>query len=485
MNENLTSRDILQAWALPIMASLVVAAVLIVERTQLDWTVQCSALGPNACWNAPFNELFAWLPVAITFGAFHIWGARRLLPAPAATSDLLIRALAVGLFVAVNLLPAPGFYLLLVGVGAAFVITLTVVGVFVAPAVGALASGFVAGLLLGVLAGPSLKSLPWRGWRTLLWGYGLGGALGALVLALGQIAFDPAFANTFGLDMPWLTALGTLGTVLVVGVTTSLLAWRGWLRAGLLPPVPRPAPTAFAWPMGLAAMLIVPAHVMIAEKHTLFRRDGMPLPVLANLLRGGKPAPPTTLTLAGLTYVGPRGDVARREVISRSRMETTRVNRGASGWANVGVTVHDRLEQWQLADLSRVRAENIFITADKSALQVTYECEPGLVAGQEFCSRDSEHPQQNRTFAIALDEGLFLRSSDLPDAALGIRFDSRKPPTADKRTQARLYCRLNLTGVTDAKMSVMQIVPCDADWVMLAVKLRERLERDFVVKPAS
>ncbi len=384
------------------------------------------------------------------------------------------------------MLPIPGLFLMYIGAAAGIAAALTVVGLFVAPLVGVLAAGFVAGALLGLLAGPPLMSMPWRLWRKLLWGYGQAGTCGAMVLALGQIVFDPAFANTFGLAMPWLTALGTFATVLIVGVSTSLLAWRGWIRAGLLKVQPKTLLPAFRSPAAVAVLLSVPTQVMIAEGHTIFRPDGNPFPVLASILRGGKPHPPTTLTFAGLTYVGPRDHVVRRGVLLRSHQKTTLVDRGASGAANWSAEVDDSFEQWQLADVSRVGAENIFITADKSALQVTYECEPGFVAGQEFCSRPDPVYREhlNKAFLVALQEDAFLLTSDAPNAVLGIRFDARKPQEPDRRTRARLYCRLNLTAVTEARFSVMQIIPCDADWVMIALDLRARLERNFVMKAA-
>ena len=140
-----------------------------------------------------------------------------------------------------------------------------------------------------------------------------------------------------------------------------------------------------------------------------------------------------------------------------------------------------------LSDPAHPDAEIITLTADKSALTAAYECEPGLTPEQEFCIRPEPvyRDHLKKTFAIAYAEDAFLVSAASPAAALGIQFDRRKARAPDKRSWARLYCRLNLTSVTPAQLSVMQIVPCDADWVMQANQLRARLERDFLTKPAS
>jgi hypothetical protein len=486
MKQNLTNRDIWHAWVLPIIAALLVAAVLVVERLQVDWTAACSTIGDKVCNDNPFLEIFGWLPVPLTFGIFHIWGARRLVDGASAKATLL-RILAVGIFIAINLFPVPGLYLFYAGVAGGIAISLTVIGVVVAPVIGVLVAGVCAGLLLGLLTGMPIPSMTWAKWKTLLLGYCLGGGVGAGVLALGQIVFDPSLGNTFGADMPWLTAVGTLVTVLVVGVITSVFAWRGWLRAALIPAAAQPARSNFAWPAALAALLVVPVHMLVSQELTIFRRDGAPLPAVAAMLRGHKPGISTEIALAGLAYTGPRSLVAKREITRRMRLETVRVNVGTRYEGNSGRDVQDRFEQWELYDTARPGAENITVTADKSSLQVTHECEPGLIALEEFCFRDTFATRKDllKTITIAYPEEVFLISPRAPDAALGVRFDARKEQGPDKRNWARLYCRLNLVSVTQARFSVMQIIPCDADWVSIATQLRARLEQDFAPRVAG
>ncbi|MGL4490144.1 MAG: hypothetical protein ACRCU5_11950, partial [Rhizobiaceae bacterium] len=103
-------------------------------------------------------EIFGWLPVPLTDGIFHIWGARRLVEGASAKATLL-RILAVGIFIAINLFPAPGLCLFYVGVAGGIGINLTVIGMVVAPVVGVLVTGFCAGLLLGLLAGMPTPSM--------------------------------------------------------------------------------------------------------------------------------------------------------------------------------------------------------------------------------------------------------------------------------------------------------------------------------------
>ncbi len=485
MNQTLDHRDMWHAWVLPIMAALLVGAVLVIERLQVDWTAACSMLGENVCDKNPFMEFFGWLPVPLTYGIFHIWGARRLVVGGSSAKATLMRMLALGLFIAFNLFPFPGWYLFYAGAAGGIAISLTVVGLVVAPVVGVIVAGFCAGVILGLFAGPPMASMAWSSWKNLLWGYGLGGALGAGALALGQIVFDPDMANTFGVNMPWLTALGTLGTVLSVGVITTIFACRGWVRAGLIPAAKLPDESEFAWPAALAAVLIVPVHLMVTYETTVFRRNGAPFPAVAAMLRSHKPGIPAEIALAGLTYTGPRSLVAKKEISRRARQELVRVNVGTRYEGNGSRTIYDRFEQWELYDLTRAGAENTTITADQSALQVTYGCEPGLISIEEFCLQDASGSRDHlqKILAIAYPEEAFLFSANAPDAALGIRLDARKERGPDKRNWARLYCRLNLTLVTPAKFSVMQIIPCDADWVLLAAQLRARLQRDFAPNP--
>jgi hypothetical protein len=311
----------------------------------------------------------------------------------------------------------------------------------------------------------------------------LRGALGSAVITVGQVAFDPSVGNTFGVNVPWLTVLGTLLTVIVVGAVTAYFTQVGWEKAGLIPVGHRLSVADFKQPAIIAVPLIIAASLMVASGATFFRRDGTPFPPLATLLRGDRPEISTELKLAGLNFIGPRDDVVKRGTVKRDRMEYRIENKGTPDEVSLGTTVYDDFEEWELYDANS--AGRITVTADASVLQVTLECEPGLNSGEEFCS-DENYPRREAlevTFKIAYHEDAFLRSINTPDSALAIRFDNREASVDDKRKRARLYCRLNLVNVTPAKFSVIQIIPCEADWVVSAKQLRERLESQFVSMP--
>lgn len=75
-----TQSEIRRAFVWPAIVALVVAAVLIVERLQVDWTVACTlqAPPPGSCTEENFNIVLAWAPAAFAFGLAHIAGAAGL-----------------------------------------------------------------------------------------------------------------------------------------------------------------------------------------------------------------------------------------------------------------------------------------------------------------------------------------------------------------------------------------------------------------------
>jgi hypothetical protein len=490
MKEKSLTRDYWEAWVLPILAAQLAAAVLMVELLQVDWTVDCSTI-IGGCETEVFRALFGWLPIALAYGAFHIWGARRLVK-NAKFQSTLLRFMSIPVFVAIHLLPVPGFVLFYVGVAGGFAIALTVIGLVVSPVVGFLTAEFFAGAMLGLFAGPPFAELDWRSWRSLLLYYGYGGALGSTVLMLcvGALMlshglFDRVSVNPFSVYLSWLPIVGTLITVAAVGAITSHFAQMGWVKAGLIEADPLVSPADYKQAAILVVPLTVLVSLMVASGSTLFRRDGAPFPALAAMLRGDRPGIPIELKVADLTYVGRRGQIFSRGIVKRDRMEFHVENKGMPDEVSVGTTVYDEIEEWQLKDTNS--SESITVTADASSLQVTLECEPGLIEGEEFCSDDNYPRRENlqKTFAIAYGEDAYLRSVYAPNAALAIRFDNRLDRGDDKRNWARLYCRLNLVNVTSAKFSAIQIVPCEVDWVSAADQLRARLEGDFVASAAT
>lgn len=369
------------------MAALVVIAFLMVERLQVDWSADCTLKSGNACDADIFANLFAWLPAALTYAGFHIWGARHLIETPSPAKSAFKRGAGIVVYTALQLLPVPGWYLFYVGIAGGFIISLTVIGLIVAPAVGAMTAGFSAGLILAGFAGPPLKDMTGKQLKTFFWNYGLGGCFGALILAVGQVIFDPAFAHVARPQNPWLTALGALAVILAVGIVTSYFGIRAWTRAQLVQGEQNLQIKQLSAVAALAAFLILPSHLMVKNSVTVFGKDGERFPLLAGVLRGNKPAIDTPFLLAGLRYVGRREDVERREIIQRSRMESTVLNKGTASEVTVGKTVYDGLTQWRLTDKTSTLGEAIYVTADQSARMIEQECLPDVTAGDTFCVR--------------------------------------------------------------------------------------------------
>ncbi len=478
------TRNIWKAWVLPVAAALIVTAIMMVERLQVDWSADCTLAGNGACDDDMFADLFAWLPAALTYAVFHIWGARILTVRTQPILSDLKRLVGIAVYVGLQLLPVPGWYLWYAGLAGGFLITLTVIGLVIAPFVGAMTAGFCAGVLLAAFAGPALNGLQGKQIKHLFWNYGLGGAFGALILSVGQFVFDPAFGHVAGPQNPWLTALGALGTVLAVGVVMSSFGYSAWQRAGLLPDTRGLGFQHLWWAVALAALLVLPIHFMVKQNMTVFRRDGFPVPVIAAALRGNKPAIDTPFVLGGLTYVGRREDVERREVIQRQWMEYTVLNKGTVSEVTESKTVNDGLEQWRLTDVTSSIGEPVLITADQSSRMVEQECLPDVAAGDRFCVRPEpvERDDIKKTFAVAEEEDGFLLSDKAPDASLGVRIAAQTPDVRDKKTWKMIYCRLNVVNVTSAKFSVSQVIPCTVDWVAQAKALRMRVESDFGAK---
>lgn len=479
----LNSSTIWKVWLRPVHAALIVMVIMMIERLQVDWTADCSLSGGNACDADVFANVFAWLPTALTYAVFHIWGARHLVESSPGIKADLKRGAGIVVYTALQLLPIPGWYLWYAGLAGGFVISLTVIGLIVAPFVGAMTAGFCAGLVLAAFAGPPLNGMTGTQLKRFFWNYGLGGGFAALLLAVGQVIFDPAFAHFARPENPWLTATGALATILAVGVVMSCFGVRAWRRAELVEGEQSLQLKHFGWTAALAALLIVPSHLMVKNSVTVFGKDGERFPLLAGVLRGNKPAIDTPFVLDGLNYVGQRQYVERREIIQRSRMQYTVLNKGKANEVNEGTTVFDGFVQWQLTDIASPQGEYILITADQSLRMVVQECMPDLTAAETFCVRPSPPERDNlkKTFAIAEEEDGFLLSEKAPDASLGVRIAAQSPDVRDKKTWKLTYCRLNLVNVTSAKFSASQIIPCDADWVSVAKALRTRLEGDFAV----
>jgi hypothetical protein len=48
-SKSVTPREIFVAWVVPIVAALIVTAILVIERLQVDWSADCSLSGDRTC----------------------------------------------------------------------------------------------------------------------------------------------------------------------------------------------------------------------------------------------------------------------------------------------------------------------------------------------------------------------------------------------------------------------------------------------------
>ena len=386
-------------------------------------------------------------------------------------------------YFAIHVFPIFGWYFFYVGLAAGFLISLTVVGLIVAFPFGAMAAGFAAGLLLALAAGPSFRSVDHAGWKRLLVYYGSGSALGTLALIGGQALFDPAFGHLAGPDRPWLTAAGALSAVALSCIVVSVAA----LKANF-PSIKvlgdRGVTSAVATIGVAAAVLVLPVHLMVRNSAIVFQQNGGLFAPVATYFRGNKPPVAATLTLAGLRYIGPRSAILEREIISRSRMETTTLHKGTAEEVNVGSTVYDPFQQWRIKAPDTPERESMYVIADTGGIQQRLYCSPA-VNDRQVCLVSPYPPippemsEQTRALAYDGEDGYELLGA-AKNASLAIRYvTTTRVEGSSEPSWGRLYCRLNLVNVTKAALSVHQIIPCNADWVAEEVRMRAYVEGLF------
>jgi hypothetical protein len=480
-----TRSAIWRAFVWPTMVALAVVAIIMIERLQVDWTLTCTLLDPppGSCTNENFNMVLAWVPAAFVFALAHIVGAAALYGGSGSRAAIFERFGRLAVYIAVHLFPVFCWYFFYVGLAAGFLISLTVVGLIIAFPFGAFAAGFVAGLLLALAAGPSFLSRDRAGWRRLLLNYGLGSAIGTLVLISGQGLFDPSLGHIAGPDHPWLTAAGALSSVAL----SCILFWVAALKANfpsLRVLSNKDFRSAVYLIVLIAAALVLPVHFMVRNGATVFPRNGGLVSPIASYIRGNKPPIATTLALAGLRYIGPRSTIIEREMTSRSRMETITVNKGTDKETNWGTTVYDPFIQWRIKAPDGVERESIYVIADAGGDQTKLYCKPP-VNDRQICILSPWPPvppdmtEQTRALAESGEDGYEL-SNTTKNAALGIRYDVlTQTQGSNEASWGRLYCRLDLVNVTKSKLSVHQVISCNANWVAEEKRVRAYVESLF------
>jgi hypothetical protein len=155
----------------------------------VDWTASCALVAnvPQSCGLQFYEQFFSILLPSFAFAVAHIIGAAALYSGGGTSRARGERAAKLAVFTAIHVFPAFGWYLFYVGLAAGFLISVTIIGLVVAPFVGAMAAGFVSGTLLALAAGPSPRTLGSSGWKRLVWFYGLASALGPIVLFGGPL----------------------------------------------------------------------------------------------------------------------------------------------------------------------------------------------------------------------------------------------------------------------------------------------------------
>lgn len=474
-------------WAtgiVPTILALIVAAVMVIERQQVDWTASCSLVGvsEDVCG---FQALFAWLPPIYIFSLAHIVGwswVRRDHHASATLVDAAIR------FVIFAIIPFIGFfgaYLFAIGVAGGFVIAMTVVGLIIAPFFGAVCAGAVSGMMLALAAGPPLLRTPWSVHRRRLKYYGLAGAMVGIIVPLGQAAADPAFGNLAGMQGPWLAALITLSII----AAASALMWIAGLRSAqetssdaVLGGIFFPAAPIFA----SIALLSFLAHACVANETTIFgKADGVIKPI-ADHMRGYLPSGKSVLRLAGIAYTGPRERIIGRAIITRNRQIEEKQNVGTPQEVNVSYPNPVGFNEWRFRALQPHNQEYISVVDDQGGQQIELYClsfKPGRLTCETSARAprsDAEVTTQRHLGDMEGGDEAFELADGVTDAVLSFNYRRGNDVVWDPESaRQRRYCRLILSNVTAAKFSTTQIIPCDADWPQEATRLRQDVEGLF------
>ncbi len=478
----------MRAGVWPTIAALIVAAVMIIERLQVDWTASCALVTnvPQSCGLKFYESLFSLLLPSFAFALAHIAGAAGLYPGGGTRLALLERAGKFAAFFAIIVFPAFGWYLFYVGLAAGFLISVTVVGLVVAPLVGAMAAGFASGALLALAAGPTVRSLDNAGWKRLVWHYGWASAVGPIALFGGPLlAHNLIEPNQASVQTVTLSAVALTGLAAVA--FSSSIVWVAALKAA------RPSVTILqqqAVRSGLTLIvavtvaLVVPVQLMLGAGLKVFPPDGGLLTPISSFVRGYKPPIAATLELAGLRYVGPRTVIHERGLTSREFQFMTKRFEGTPREVNVSETRHEALHEWLIRDPDPRGEEKLHIIAASGGEPYALYCQRAE-PGREHCTVSPDLPLQpgttQKTVNVAFKEGDRYEFIDgLDNASLFIRWDLRKGGVARSGDPyPRLYCRLNLVAVTTAALSVHQIIPCDADWAAEAMRVRTYVESLF------
>jgi hypothetical protein len=99
--KTLSAEQLWKAWVRPVLVALLVMVFMLIERLQVDWTASCSLQAGGSCEDDVFASFFAWLPAALAYAVFHIWGARHLVP----DASPVRRVVGIAVYLVPQLLP--------------------------------------------------------------------------------------------------------------------------------------------------------------------------------------------------------------------------------------------------------------------------------------------------------------------------------------------------------------------------------------------
>ncbi len=283
--------DVMRACVWPTVVALIVTAVILIERLQVDWTAACSlqAEKPNSCDQENFNMVFAWVPAAFAFGLAHIVGAAGLYGDSNTRPAMLERLGKFAAYFAIHIFPVFGWYFFYVGLAAGFLISLTVVGLDCRLSIRSVCCWLCCGIAFGACCRTILyvarsrwmeaaSRLLWRwiwSWRT-------------RPHRRARICLIRRSDYLAGPDRPWLTAAGALSAVAL----SCIVLWVAALKANFpsIRVLRHPGFTSAVATIGaVAAALILPVHLMVANGATVFPPNGGLFAPVANYFRGNKP----------------------------------------------------------------------------------------------------------------------------------------------------------------------------------------------------
>ena len=318
-----TRREVLLLGVLPTLAALLVAATILIERIQLDWTLTASSTHrflPDV-----------WLAYLVAFGLAHIAGADRLREEPS-TPGLRMTRLAkavaflaahapMGLaklgayFFALAAIPMVGAIVLAGGLdGSPNAYAQTPIfqaALYLLVSLAVVLPGIGFGALLAWASAPARSTVSQAQRKRRLVTYVIGGAVASAVFMRVTGAIDNQSNAYFAPPYAWLDAMAMFSAAAAACGAIWLAAVQAAWPSGN---VVRSGP---CW-LGLGAtmlgafLLACATHVLVTNDITIFGENGANRNPLASFVRSGLPTLSAPVMFNGLQFVGPRSAISAR-----------------------------------------------------------------------------------------------------------------------------------------------------------------------------